>query len=343
MKLRTVLIYIGAIIIILGAVAFGSFQYLFGGLKQDDEFQKQIDTLYQETEDDTVDETEEVVTSLSDAKIRNIAFFGIDSESGTEGRSDATMIVTIDNEHDKVKITSIARDSLVYIPKRKTREKLTHAYSYGGASLAVATINKNYNLDISDYVAVNFSEMADIVDLVGGVDVNLSEEECNYLGYSDLSPGDNVTLNGEQAVNYARIRYIDSDIVRTSRQREVLTSIFEKARDMKATEYPALVRQCMKLCTTSLGYKDIISMASIMTDPDLSLEQFTCPSDLSTQVWGGIMDTGAWCWVYDTQVASDEILNFIYEDIYENSDTKLPKATVTTDLLTDSEWSRNVA
>ncbi len=336
MKLRTVLIYVVAITLVVGGVAFGSFRYLFGGLEKDTAFREQLDKLSQDLPDT------ESIASLDDAKIQNIAIFGIDSESGDQGRSDATMIISLDNEHNKIKITSIARDSLVYIPQRDTREKLTHAYSYGGPSLAVATINTNYNINMTDYVAVNFSEMAEIVDLVGGVEVNLSQEECSVMGYSDLYPGDNITLNGEQAVSYSRIRYIDSDIARASRQREVLTSLFYKARAMKKTDYPALIKSCMQLCTTSLDYKELVSMASILTQSDLTLEQFSCPADLTTTTWGGIMDSGAWCWVYNTKSASKAILEFIYEDLYEDADLDLPNATVTTKILTDSEWARNV-
>ncbi len=342
MRLRTFILYIAAIVLIICAVGFGSLHYVFGGLEEDTDFQKQIDNMTEIDNED--DDSERVATTLDQAKIRNIAIFGIDSPNGDQGRSDATLVISVDNEHNKIKITSLARDSLVYIPQKKTREKLTHAYSYGGPSLAVYTINKNFNLDIKDYVAVNFQEMADIVDLVGGVQVNLSQAEYNYLKDPSLSPGD-VTLNGQQAVRYSRIRYIDSDIMRASRQREVLTSLFYSARSMKKTAYPAFIRKCMALCSTSLSKKDILSMASILSKSGLELEQFSCPADLpsNVKVWGGIMDSGAWCWVYNTKKASASVLDFIYEDIYRNSGLKLPKATVTTDLLTDSEWSRNVA
>ena len=336
MKLRTILIYITVIAIVIIGVACASFHYLFGGLEQDTAFRSQLNKLTQDLPES------ESLSTLEDSKIQNIAIFGIDSQSGNHGRSDATMIVSLDNEHNKIKIISIARDSLVYIPQRDTREKLTHAYSYGGASLAVATINKNYNTNISDYVAVNFSEMAKIVDIVGGVEVDLSQEECSVMGYSDLTPGTSVTLNGEQAVSYSRIRYIDSDIARASRQREVLTSLFTKARAMKKAEYAALIKNCMELCTTSLDYKELVSMAAILTNSDLTLEQFSCPSDLTTKTWGGIMDSGAWCWVYNTRAASKAILQFIYEDLYDEATPKLPKATVTTKILSSSEWSRNV-
>ncbi len=122
---------------------------------------------------------------LSDSSIKNIALFGLDSrEDDGVGRSDALMVLTVDNKHDKIKLTSILRDSNVSI--RRTDEdgsiyymddKITHAYAYGGPETAINTLNRNFNLDIEDYVTVNFAQMAKIVDALGGVDMEISPEE----------------------------------------------------------------------------------------------------------------------------------------------------------------------
>ncbi len=328
-KLKHIVLVIFVLLLIIAVMLFGAYQYLFSGLEHDDSFAEiaatQSETLAVNTQKD-----------FADANIVNIAIFGIDSESSDAGRSDATMILSIDYEHNKIKLTSIARDSLVYIPDRDTYEKLTHAYAYGGAQLAVKTINTNFNTNISNYIAVNFSEMADIVDLMGGVEVELTSAERSHMSskfgvdVSDLSTGENVLLNGEQAVAYSRIRYIDSDLERASRQREVMNSLFSRAKDLSATQYPALIKECLSLCTTSLTYTDILSFAGILTQGDISLEQLSIPTEGdSLDAWSGIMSSsGAWCWIYDTREASDIILSFIYEDIYENADYELPKATV---------------
>ena len=240
------------------------------------------------------------------------------------------MILSIDCVHNKIKLCSIARDTLVYIPDKDVYEKFTHAYAYGGAQLAVKTLNKNFNLNITDYVAVNFSEMASIVDMLGGVQVNLSEAEIPYLGEcgKSLTAGDSVTLNGEQAVSYSRIRHLDSDNMRTSRQREVMASLFSKAGSLTATQYPALIRQGLGLCTTSLDYSEILKLSQFLLTSKPTLEQDALPGS-HVDAWGGILPSSrAWCYVYDLREASDYLLSFIYEDIYTSAGINLPSATV---------------
>jgi LCP family protein required for cell wall assembly len=333
MKKFSILIYVCLILVIIGGIAFGTVHYLFGGLEQDSSFRDALDRLESDYSSASKDSD-----TLSSANITNIAIFGVDTESGDSGRSDATMIVSLDNEHNKIKITSIARDSLVHIPQRDTYEKFTHAYAYGGASLAVATLNENFNTNIDDYISVNFSELASIIDLVGGVEIDMSEAELNHISrYTDDTAGlsvGTITVNGEQAVAYSRIRYIDSDYQRNGRQREVLNSLFEKARKMDKSDYPAFIKQCLALCTTSLDYKELVSMSSILAKSDLELEQFSVPLETTCDVWGGIQaSSGAWVYIYNTRRASADLLEFIYEDIYDDANITLPEATVTRDFV----------
>ena len=118
---------------------------------------------------------------MSDSKITNIALFGLDARENEDvGRSDALMILTIDQRHGKLKITSILRDSEVNIDGYGS-DKITHAYAYGGPELAIKTLNQNYNLDIEDYVTVNFIQMAEIVDAFGGVEINVTDDEMTEI------------------------------------------------------------------------------------------------------------------------------------------------------------------
>lgn len=324
MKIKTILIYLLVIVLILCGCVFGAYKYFFGNLTHDESFDTAVDDAVNRLAVSSYD------TTLENANIKNIAIFGIDSKDSNKGRSDATMILSIDYEHNKIKLCSIARDTLVYIPDKDVYEKFTHAYAYGGAELAVKTLNVNFNLNITDYVAVNFSEMADIVDMLGGVQVDLTQGEISYMGSDgkSLSPGSSVTLNGAQAVTYSRIRHLDNDNMRASRQREVLSSIFSKARNMSTTQYPGLIRQGLGMCTTSLTYSEILEYAQILLKDDLTLEQNALPGD-NVDAWGGIMpSSGAWCYIYDLHDASDKLFTFIYEDLYTNSDTTLPEAKV---------------
>ena len=174
----------------------------------------------------------------SEAGITNIALFGVDArdyDGGTfAGRSDAIMVMSIDNVHHKVKLTSIMRDVRVYMgdgsPYDSGYDKLNHAYMYGGPEQAIRAINQNFGLDIQDYVTVNFSAMAKIVDAFGGVNIDLTEDEISEINknmyalaaespesmagdvstYAPLSAGEGVLLNGDEAVAYGRIRAIDN-------------------------------------------------------------------------------------------------------------------------------------
>ncbi len=190
--------------------------------------------------------------AFSDSRIVNIALFGLDAREDTDsGRSDVVMVLSVDKRHHTLKLTSILRDSEVAI-EGYGYDKITHAYAYGGPELAIKTINQNFNLDIKNYVTVNFHQMADIVDAFGGVDMDLTAEEAAALNenlwnleqetpgtvtYGDYIPSTDGTvqlvygeyqagtyhLTGNHAVAYARIRYIDSDDVRASRQQKVLS------------------------------------------------------------------------------------------------------------------------
>ena len=146
--------------------------------------------------------------AMSDSQITNIALFGLDSrEDGNTGRSDVVMVLSVDRRHHALKLTSILRDSEVSI-EGYGYDKITHAYAYGGPELAIKTLNQNFNLDIRNYVTVNFYQMAEIVDAFGGVDIQLTAEEVyslneNLWNLSQESPGSVVSsdfipnVNGE--------------------------------------------------------------------------------------------------------------------------------------------------
>ena len=147
---------------------------------------------------------EEIQEFENHEEIINIALFGIDSEDGVAGRSDAIMVATIDPIHNKLKLTSIMRDSYVNIPD-KGMDKINHAYAFGGPQLAIKTINENFGLDIADYMSVNFTSLPVIIDILGGVEINITDEEVPHI--PGVTSAGTYTLNGDQALSYSRIRY----------------------------------------------------------------------------------------------------------------------------------------
>ena len=290
----------------------------------------------------TKDKTELGISeeTKSEAGITNIALFGVDArdyDGGTfAGRSDAIMVMSIDNVHHKVKLTSIMRDVRVYMgdgsPYDSGYDKLNHAYMYGGPEQAIRAINQNFGLDIQDYVTVNFASMAKIVDAFGGVNIDLTEEEVEQINinmrdlaatspdsmagdvstYAPLSAGEGVLLNGDEAVAYGRIRAIGNDNGRVERQQEVLSALLSKASSVPKLEYPSIIQQLAPLCETSLTFDKMIGLAQIALT-GFDIERLSIPSDVEGYA-SDYCEGGGWMWTYDTDVAAQHIHEFIYED-----------------------------
>ena len=243
-------------------------------------------------------------------KIVNIALLGIDDEGG-QGRSDSIMILTIDELHKKLKLTSIMRDSYVEIPGREGKDKINHAYAFGGAELAIKTLNQNFGLNIKDFMAVKMESLPVIIDKLGGVDINIQEDEVDFINGVD-SPGV-YNLNGEQALAYARIRYTDGgDARRTERQRNILNSIFEKLKLTPIEEYPSIISDFLPYIQTSLDTGGVISTAATFATliPN-GLDQARFPRDKDIE---NIEVDGIYYLDFNNEVVKDEIKNYIFED-----------------------------
>ncbi len=257
-------------------------------------------------------------------KVQNIALFGLDTRADDDsGRSDAMIILSIDRVHNKIKLTSIARDSLVKI-EGHGQSKITHAWSWGKAKLAVKTINQNFGMNITDYVYVNFYEFAKLVDLVGGVMIDVSPAELNimnnyygpslrHLGYVNATAG-YVRLNGAQALAYSRNRYTGSDIDRGNRQKEVLEAMFAEVKDMPLTKFPSLISQSLEMMHTTLSNDELMSIARWALTSSPTFEQFGLPSKECKAQGGDWGDGHGWVWHYDMDLATQVLHNFIYEE-----------------------------
>lgn len=295
---KTLAITLAVCIALMGA-GYGVFLYMVGGLNRSE-----------------IDESNLSANESADEKIINIALYGVDSrENDYVGRSDAIMIASINGKTGQIKLISVARDTYVSVPGHYNT-KINHAYAYGGPELAIQTLNENFGMDITDYVTVNFDSLADVIDEMGGVMVDVTEAErqqvnAYLLAGEPLRETGYITLNGPQAVSYSRIRKIDSDTMRASRQREVLASLFEKAKEINPLEYPAYVRKFAPMVETSLSNDEILKIAAVGLK-DLSLEQAAFPNDYIRSE--GQTIGGAWYYVYDLEQAKDMLQQYIYED-----------------------------
>ncbi len=258
--------------------------------------------------------------------VKNIALFGLDSRSDNEsGRSDAIIILSVDRVHDKIKLTSIARDSLVAIDGHG-QSKITHAFAWGKAKLAVKTINQNFGMNITDYAYINFFEFAEIIDYIGGVMIDVDASEASvmndYYGPELLRLGFDYVrvsagyqrLSGPQALAYSRNRYTGSDIDRGNRQKEVLEAMFAQAKDIPLTKYPSVISQILSMCHTTLTNSEMMSMATWAVGSSPVFEQFSLPSPECKAQGGNWNDGHGWVWHYDMGLATEILHKFIYEE-----------------------------
>ncbi len=243
-------------------------------------------------------------------QIQTFVCYGLDEI----GISDAIILVTLDPIHHKIKLTSIARDTYVVYSDKGYSSKINHAFRWGGAAYAIQVLNENFSLNVEDYISIDFDSMEDLIDLFGGVEVEVDYAEWKFMNNPAIEIG-KTTLDGKFGLKYCRIRTIDSDLVRQSRQQEVLLSMYNKAKDLSPTYYPALIRQCASMTTTSFDIAEMISMSDILLDDELTIEMHSIPGDDAISAFGGTI-YGGWYYIYDLDYASDYIYQIIYEDYY---------------------------
>ncbi|MCD7819546.1 MAG: LCP family protein [Lachnospiraceae bacterium] len=217
-------------------------------------------------------------SGVNSSGYRNIAIFGVDSREGeleSDTRSDTIIIASINKKSGDIKLVSVYRDTYLDNTDGSYR-KATEAYAYGGASLAVNMLNKNLDLDIEDYVTVDFEAVIEVVDELGGVEITLDDEEVYWLNqylvetsevtgrsYTEVTSSGTQTLTGIQAMAYCRIRYTTGwDYKRTERQRTVLTQILQKAQQQGVTGLLAIVNNMMPYISTSLSNTELLSLAT---------------------------------------------------------------------------------
>ncbi|MBQ6380760.1 MAG: LCP family protein [Clostridia bacterium] len=274
-------------------------------------------------------------------KIINVLLIGMDDPEGSEyGRSDAMIMISIDTINQKLKLTSVWRDTygLIQIPKVEGKqeagenfEKINGANYYGGPELTVKTIESLYKTRIDGYVMTTFDSFADLIDAMGGIYVDVTEEENEFLTetaqYSwHASAGKNVKLNGLEALVYSRIRKLDSDIKRTERQRKVMSAMLDRIGELSTTQLFSTVTDYLDkgYVTTNFSEKDISKLGTKAVFggwKDFEMEQMTAP--ISGEVepenyqyyWGGTY-RDAWVWIVDIPKTATDVQKFIYGETF---------------------------
>ena len=210
--------------------------------------------------------------------VTNVLLIGNDSrEGGEDGRSDAMILLSISNETKTIHMTSLLRDMYVEIPGHDGN-RLNAAYAYGGPALLCETIEHNFGIEVNRYVLVNFQAFAALVDAVGGIDMEVTNEEVQWINaylneynllegkemttdYLDTSLSGEIHLNGPQALAYSRNRYIGTDFGRTERQRKVLNAVIKKLPIAFATNQNQLIEQLFPNLTTNLTQNEVFVLS----------------------------------------------------------------------------------
>jgi len=243
---------------------------------------------------DEVIESETTEGTMVDG-ITNILLVGTDGNNVEKGnRSDSMMVITIDSKNKDIKISSIARDTYVDIPGYST-EKLTHAYAYEGIDLLKEVFKVNFNLDIDKYIAVNFVSFMEIIDELGGVEVNIEEKDVKevnkyintcygYYKNKDEKDKEYITksgvqrLNGYQALAFSRIRYTDSAFARDNRHREVAQSVYKEFIKGDFEEYKRCADIILDNTKTNISPAEMMNLAyTVFKINDKEIEQFQFP------------------------------------------------------------------
>ena len=188
-------------------------------------------------------------------------------DSYVEQRSDVFKIVSLDYTDKKIKLTSLDRDVVVWIPDKGgvgAFGRFNWAYSFGGAKYALNCINYNLDLDVSKYASFSFAGFIDVIDIIGGIDIDLTQAEVDFINnpsnYSTMtfSPTQGTNhLYGKDALTYARIRHLDSDFVRMERQNTVIKAVINKLKSSSFNELLDVVNSCLPYITTNLSSSEI--------------------------------------------------------------------------------------
>ena len=253
--LKTFGIIILILLIILALIVGGTFLFISNKLGK----MQKIDL-----NEEDLNVSSQVEQNLAD--YRNIAIFGIDSREDTYSRgnrSDCIIIASINNKTKEVKLVSVYRDTYVQIEGHGL-DKITHAYSFGEAPLAIKTLNTNLDLNVKEFVTVNFDSVKEIIDNIGGISMQITDEEVSHI--PGITKAGTYNLTGEQALAYARIRHATGgDYKRTERMRDVLTAVVNKLKTFNISQLNTFVDKTLPRVYTNITANDIFSLLPSVT------------------------------------------------------------------------------
>ncbi|MDC6158990.1 LytR family transcriptional regulator [Bacillus albus] len=282
---------IGVLIVGGGVYAYTVYSNVANTL---DAVHKPLDREKSEKRDQKVD--------ISDKKPISILMMGVDQRGEDQGRSDSLMLFTLNPTKKSMKIISIPRDSYTEIVGKGTKDKINHAYAFGGIDMAVKTVENFLNVPVDHYIEVNMDGFKDIVDAVGGVDVN-NDLDFTYEGIH-FEKG-NIHLDGTKALHYSRMRKLDprGDFGRQMRQRQVIQGVIKKGASVSSlASYGDVLKAIEKNVKTSLTQDQMFDIQKNYKDCLQNSEEIQIPGD------GHKAADGIW-YYYVPDAAKQDITN----------------------------------
>ena len=276
---KILLIVVLVLFAVIAAAGFGIYKYFDNKVESMD----QVDFKVPEVQN--LNLTEEKREQMEKGFL-TVAVFGVDSRDNSLGKgnqSDVIMIANLNRETGEIKLVSVFRDTYLNVSDKNTYNKINAAYASGGPEAAVKAINKNLDLNITHYATFNWKAVATVINILGGVEVDISKSEFYYInafitetvkgtgiGSVQLKAPGVHNLVGVQAVAYGRLRLMDSDYARTERQRIILTKAFEKLKKADLTTLNSVVGHVMEMSSTNIKWEELLSLAGGISKYHLS-------------------------------------------------------------------------
>ncbi len=332
-KIIKIVVIVVLIILILSIIGAGIFVALKIGkihFKDLDESDLAInEDLYSEVSGLSENEYKDVI---------NILLLGSDSknmDNTYEGNSDAIMIISINPKFKSIKLISIPRDTAANIEGEKNRYKINYAFNKGKEQLAVKTINKTFDLNLKEYVTVNISAMYDIINKLGGLELDITKDEMTYINkyiemFYDFSGNDvkrvtkygKVTLTGEQVAAHVKERMAGSsgksethgDYGRTMRQRKVMTALMSKIASKSPGEISEIIDMILSEVTTNVDVAKYTSMLpEFISNKNEYLNNITSVMLPALDYSNEILENGAYLYITDENKAKKDFIHYMYE------------------------------
>ncbi|MCR5652961.1 MAG: LCP family protein [Ruminococcus sp.] len=287
---------------------------------------------------------------LSDPKVLNIMLFGEDKHSKKSfGRSDSMIMLSIDNRSKAIKITSFQRDTYLYIPGHGY-DKMTHAYPLGGPSLAIRTVEANFGIKIDRYATVDFNSFKKIIDILGGIDMELTDDEIEYINYQMYKNNQTterytitddagiVHLNGQEALWYARNRGLSTgedgneigldgdDWDRTDRQRKLMDTLFKSMKNASFDKIISIATQVGPYVTTNLKKDEITGLLTrCLTYLKYDMKKYNIPQK---GLWSYYDADGvSYIQINDMDKCRKKFIKFVFGDAVADSFLSSSKAS----------------